>query len=61
VHIDHFIIAARWIDHSIGGSDLTPLFVLLDPQNHVESGGELSSRDLIQICWGEVVHSTVQV
>jgi hypothetical protein len=58
--IDYFVIAARWIGHPISGSDFTSLFVLLDPQNHAEARCDVSTRDFLHICWGEIVHATVK-
>jgi hypothetical protein len=55
--IDHFVIAARWIGHPIGGSDFTSLFVLLDPQNRVATHDDISTSDLLHICWGQLVYS----
>jgi hypothetical protein len=54
-YVDHFIIAARWIGHPIGGPDFTSLFVLLDPQHRVEAGDRLRMADLTQICWAQFV------
>src|SRR5262249_14447508 len=59
-HVEHFIIAARWIDHPIGGPAFTSLFVLLAPQHRVEGGDRFRMDDFIQICWAQFVCAHVK-
>ena len=59
-HVEHFIIAARWIGHSIGGPEFTSLFVLLDPQHRVETAKRFRMNDFLQICWAQLVCEPVK-
>jgi len=52
IKVNHFLIRSRWAGHSIGSSDETALFVLLDPDNRIEHQKFFSSRDFFHVCWG---------
>ena len=57
VQIDHVLIRSRWLGHPISDSNETSVFVLLDPENHIEHCDKFSSKDFIHICWGVALPS----
>jgi hypothetical protein len=52
IHVDHLLVAPRWIGIDIGGSEPAPVFVNLVEQDRVPSGARLNIREYVPIAWG---------
>ena len=48
----HVLLASRWEDHPLGGSEPTPVFILLVPQWQATVADGFSHKRYLHVAWG---------